>query len=109
MSMYSRLGGNLMNWTHMPKKFSSMGVDVKRKPSVTAPLHYSGKYYDRELRFDESIFGLCPSPCDVRPCNVLVFELYEMGGEGESEGKDDVVAWAVLPMCDQHFRIVKGR
>ena len=50
MSMYTRLGGHLMSWTRMPSHFGAIGIEVKHKPSVTSPVHYSGKYYDRELR-----------------------------------------------------------
>ncbi|GMI03590.1 hypothetical protein TrLO_g5556 [Triparma laevis f. longispina] len=107
MSIYERLGGQVMKWGRMPKNFGLKNDDnINHKSSATSPIHYSGKFYSRELRFDESIYGLCPSPCDVLPGNCIIFELYEIGENGR---KSEVVAWSVLPMCDPHFRIIHGR
>jgi hypothetical protein len=101
------------SWTKFPSNYGLRGeaagetTPMLDKSAVTPPLHYSGKYYDSELRFNESIFCLCPSPRDVGPANILVFELYEMASS-EAQ-RDSVVAWGALPMCDQHFRIIHGR
>jgi len=113
VSMYSRLGGHKMSWTKFPSDYSLSGEaageasPMEDKSATTTPLHYSGKYYDRELRFNDSIFCLCPSPRDVSTANVLIFELYEMASSENQ--RDSVVAWGALPMCDQHFRIIHGR
>jgi hypothetical protein len=57
---------------------------MAHRSSATKPVPYSGKHYDRELRFDQSAYALCPSPCELRPCNVLVFELFEMASGGNA-------------------------
>ena len=57
------------------------------RSAATKPVSYSGKFYDRELRFDQSIFALCPSARDVRPSNVIVFQLYEVAGGNNPRDK----------------------
>ena len=92
----------------MPRDYGIAGHRGEAPPSsVTTPVYYSGKYYDRELRFDESIYGLCPPPCEIRPSNILVFELFDVSPSKQSG--NTAAAWAVLPMCDQHFRVTHGK
>ena len=108
-TMYDRLGGHMISWTKFPKGVGIANSDAPfhHKSAATRPIHYSGKYYDRELRFDQSVFALCPAACDVRPSNVIVFELYEMASN--TNPRDKVIGWSVLPMVDAHFRIIHGR
>jgi len=118
MTMHDRLGGHRIGWTKIPKHVGISGDKVdeltgcsvdpmQHRAAATKPVPYSGKYYDRELRFDQSVYALCPSPRDVRPCNVLVFELFEMASR--ETAIDTVVGWSCLPMSDAHFRIAHGR
>lgn len=130
-SMAERLGGRVMRWRkgddfddfNEEDSIDTDGGDTR--PTATLPVKHGGRYFDRELRLDQNVHQLCPSKSDVRPGNVLVFELFRLAGSGGGSGsggarcgssrhkggeldEDTAVGWCVLPLADSHLRIVRG-
>lgn len=129
-SMAERLGGRVMRWRKSSEfddfdeedSIDTDGGDTR--PAATLPVKHGGRYFDRELRLDQNVHQLCPSKTDVRPGNVLVFELFRLAGSnaggsggarcGSSRHKggeldeDTAVGWCVLPLADSRLRIVRG-
>jgi len=103
MSMYERLGGLPLKWSRVDGPYGLGGA----RPCATRPAKHGGRFYDRELRFDQSVFALCPSHQSLRPANVFVFELFQLASKRNPV--DRVVGWGVLPVCDARFHVVKGR
>lgn len=129
-SMAERLGGRVMRWT---KGYDFYDVDDNdsidtdggdSRPAATIPVQHGGRYFDRELRFDQNVYQLCPGKSDVRPGNVMVFELFRLAGSSGSGGcegghgnirhkggeleEDMAVGWCVLPLTDSRLRVVRG-
>ncbi|CAN0237309.1 unnamed protein product, partial [Hapterophycus canaliculatus] len=132
-SMAERLGGRMMRWrkgTDFDDFDDEDSIDTDggdSRPAATLPVKHGGRYFDRELRLDQNVHQLCPSKSDVRPGNILVFELFRLAGSGEGGGgggggarcgssrhkggeldQDTAVGWCVLPLADSHLRIVRG-
>lgn len=130
-SMAERLGGRVMRWTkgneyddfNDEDSIDSEGGDTR--PAATLPVQHGGRYYDRELRIDQNVYQLCPSKSDVRPGNVMVFELFRLAGSGGGDGgggtrndscrhkggeldEDTAVGWCVLPLADSRLRVIRG-
>lgn len=129
-SMAERLGGRVMRWRKgkdadnfdEEDSIDTDGGDAR--PAATLPVTHGGRYFDRELRLDQNVHQLCPSKSDVRPGNILVFELFRLAGSGGGGGggarcgssrhkggeldEDTAVGWCVLPLADSHLRIVRG-
>lgn len=135
-SMAERLGGRVMRW-RKGSEFDDLdeedSIDTDggvSRPAATLPVKHGGRYFDRELRFDQNVYQLCPSKSDVRPGNVLVFELFRLAGGGGGGGagpgaaggascgssrhkggeldEDTAVGWCVLPLADSRLRVVRG-
>ncbi|CBJ31118.1 conserved unknown protein [Ectocarpus siliculosus] len=131
-SMAERLGGRVMRWTKgadfddfdEEDSIDTDGGDTR--PAATLPVKHGGRYFDRELRLDQNVYQLCPSKSEVRPGNVMVFELFRLAGSGGGGGggggarcgssrhkggeldEDTAVGWCVLPLADSRLRIVRG-
>ncbi|CAM9913527.1 unnamed protein product, partial [Ectocarpus sp. 12 AP-2014] len=131
-SMAERLGGRVMRWTKgadfddfdEEDSIDTDGGDTR--PAATLPVKHGGRYFDRELRIDQNVYQLCPSKSEVRPGNVMVFELFRLAGSGGGAGggggarcgssrhkggeldEDTAVGWCVLPLADSRLRIVRG-
>eukprot|EP00903_Cladosiphon_okamuranus_P006402 g6267.t1 len=129
-SMAERLGGRVMRWRKSSEfddfdeedSIDTDGGDTR--PAATLPVKHGGRYFDRELRLDQNVYQLCPSKTDVRPGNVLVFELFRLAGSGVGGSggarcgstrhkggeldEDTAVGWCVLPLADSRLRIVRG-
>ena len=130
-SMAERLGGRVMRW-RKGSEFDDLdeedSIDADggvTRPAATLPVKHGGRYFDRELRFDQNVYQLCPSKSEVRPGNVLVFELFRLAGGAGAGGpgggncgssrhtggeldEDTAVGWCVLPLADSRLRIVRG-
>ena len=102
LTMHDRLGGCPLAWSRKDSGATILG----QRPSATRPQVHRGRYYDGELRIEQSMFALCPSDVKLHPSNVFIFELYRIGDSVDK--KDTVVGWGVLPMCDGYFSVVKG-
>lgn len=129
-SMAERLGGRVMRWrkgSELDELDEEDSIDTDggdTRPAATLPVKHGGRYYDREIRIDQNVHQLCPSKTDVRPGNVLVFELFRLAGSGGGSGGgsrcgssrhkggeldvDTAVGWCVLPLADSRLRIVRG-
>lgn len=128
-SMAERLGGRVMRWRKSSEfdefdeedSIDTDGGDTR--PAATLPVKHGGRYFDRELRLDQNVHQICPSKTDVRPGNVLVFELFRLAGSGGGGGgarcgssrhkggeldEDTAVGWCVLPLADSRLRVVRG-
>mmetsp|Transcript_70826 Transcript_70826/g.198437 ORF Transcript_70826/g.198437 Transcript_70826/m.198437 type:complete len:809 (-) Transcript_70826:1751-4177(-) len=103
VSMYDRLAGCPLRWT---KQSSYSGGGFGERPAATRPVSHGGMYYHSELRVEQSLFALCPSTSQIRPANTFVFELFRLSEPDNP--KDEVVAWGVLPMCNESFGVVQG-
>ena len=103
VSMYDRLAGCPLRWT---KKSGFSGGGSGERPAATRPVSHGGMYYHSELRVEQSLFALCPSTSQIRPANAFVFELFRLSEPDFP--RDEVVAWGVLPMCDENFGVVQG-
>ncbi|KAF0692494.1 Aste57867_16438 [Aphanomyces stellatus] len=101
-TLYDRLGGSPMSWSVAGDR--GIGAEY---PGLTTPLLHGGHFYNTELVVDQNIYVVCPSQSELRPANVVVFEIYMLSGQ--SATKDAVVGWGVLPVCNADFEVVAGR
>ena len=49
----------------MWSKIGAYGIDQERS-AVTRPVQHRGRYYNRTLRVDDSVFALCPPRVDLK-------------------------------------------
>nr|XP_002734565.1 PREDICTED: uncharacterized protein LOC100373469 [Saccoglossus kowalevskii] len=98
VSLYDRLGGHILRWSRL--KGQQWG-------GATLPLTHDGKFYNIEMKLDQSVFTVCPSKPDVRPGMILMFELFLL--RGSLLPVDKVVGWGVFPICDAQFNIIDGK
>lgn len=119
-TLYNRLGGSPMRWSRLgmgigaPINKASGGGGTSGasdedadRPSASAPVRHRGRFYDIDLQFNQCVYGTAPSPTDLRPSHVWVFELYILGGR--SNPMDRVVGWGALPACNGDMRVASGR
>lgn len=99
VTLYDRLGGHPLTW-------SVLGDDTRQR-SVTKPYFHKGRFFDTEWHINQDVVSICPSPEDLRPANVFIFELYLLQGKYSSH--DQVVGWSCLPMTSPNFEIVRGQ
>ena len=52
VSLYDRIGGHPMQWSNL---------DGSRWGTATLPVAHSGKYFNSELKIDQSVFTVAPS------------------------------------------------
>lgn len=103
LTMYDRLGGQPLTWSEL----GSFGFGSHR-PGVTRPVKHYGRYFDRLMRIEDSVFALCPPRRELKPSNVFVIELFRLANR--SNPKDDaIVGWTALPMCLENLSIVEGK
>lgn len=102
LSQYDRLGGNPMTWSTI----GSYGID-KDKPGATRPFRHQGRFFDRVLRVEDSVFALCPPNEQLRPGNVFIIELFQLASRRYPVHK--LVAWGALPLCSPQFAVVEGK
>ncbi|EDV22569.1 uncharacterized protein TRIADDRAFT_58934 [Trichoplax adhaerens] len=98
VSMYDRLGGHVLRWSNL--KGQQWG-------GATLPVSHDGNFFNVDMKFNQSVFTVCPSKPDVRPGMILVFELFIL--RGEVTPVDRVVGWGCFPICDAKFNIIEGR
>jgi hypothetical protein len=103
LTQYDRLGGMPLTWS----KIGSFGMNI-HCPGVTRPIKHYGRYFDRAMRVEDSVFALCPPRRDLKPSYALVIELFFLANRRNP--KDDaIVAWTALPMCIENLGIVEGK
>ena len=104
VSVFDRLGGRPLRYENIP-----LGGTAD-EPSVTNPSFHQGRFFDRNLSFEESVFTTLPPRMLRRPSNTLVIELFQLVGDGNEDASNDrVVAWAAIPICDEHLSCVEGK
>ena len=97
VSLYDRLGGHPMQWSTL---------EGARWGAATIPVAHSGKYFNSELKIDQSVFTVAPSKTQVQPGMVMTFELFLL--RGSHAPTDVAVAWGAFPICDANFDIIAG-
>lgn len=60
-----------------------------------------------DLRFDENLFLLAPARNEIKPANVVVFELVLANNSKVKE--DIVVAWGAFPLVNSEFELNNGK
>lgn len=103
-TMYDRLGGAPLRWSKVGK---AGGLASAGYSGATKPTRHWGRFFDTELKFDQAVYAMLPPPTSIRPSNVLVFELFLLGGRRSPV--DRVVAWSAMPAADADFRPIDGK
>ena len=99
LTMCDRLGGTTIAWTG--------GADDEYLPDVTNPVTHQGRYFDRVMKVEESVFAVCPAKQQLNPSYTLLFELFEL--KSQYCHSDRALAWAAMPMTNEHFAVVSGK
>mmetsp|Transcript_19513 Transcript_19513/g.28059 ORF Transcript_19513/g.28059 Transcript_19513/m.28059 type:complete len:1111 (-) Transcript_19513:184-3516(-) len=102
LTQYDRLGGRPLMWS----KLGAYGIGPDR-PATTRPVKHYGRYFDRVMKVEDSVFALCPPKSQLKPSYVFVIELFQLASR--TNPMDRVVAWTALPMIDAHFKVVTGK
>eukprot|EP01038_Epipyxis_sp_PR26KG_P005003 gene5003-6988_t len=102
LTQYDSLGGKPLNWS----KIGATGIGNKR-PGITSIFKHPGRYFDRTLRVEDSVFALCPPRPLLKPSFTFVLELFELSSRHNPV--DRVVAWTALPMCFESMSLVEGK
>jgi hypothetical protein len=102
LTQYDQLGGNPLIWS----KLGGYGIGSDY-PATTKPVKHYGRYFDRVLKVDGSVFALCPPKKQLRPSNVFILELFHLASR--TNPTDHVVAWTALPIINTHFTVVEGK
>ncbi len=87
VSLFDRIGGKPLKWSK-----ADAGLYEKLKPS-TQPLVHKGRFYDIDMRFNQSIFVVSPSETKIEPSMCFVFELYRLADK--KIPVDRCVGWTV--------------
>jgi hypothetical protein len=102
LTQFDALGGKPLAWS----KVGMYGIGMTL-PAVTKPAKHGGRYFDRVLKVEESVFALCPPRSLTRPSFVFVLELFELASK--SCPHDRIVGWTAMPMCCENLSIVEGK
>ena len=103
-TLYDRLGGAPMRWSKVGK---TGGLASAGLSGATKAVRHWGRFFDTELRFNQKLYAMLPPPTQIRPSNVIIFELFLLGGKRSPV--DRVVAWSALPATDADFRPIEGK
>jgi hypothetical protein len=76
LTQYDSIGGHPLSWSHL----AACGIGSVR-PGITRIIKHPGRYFDRILRFEDSVFALCPPRPYLRYilyCSIFytIYELY---------------------------------
>ena len=102
LSQRERLGGAPLVWS----RIGAYGIG-ENHPATTRPVKHYGRYFDRTMRVEDSVFALCPPKSQLRPSHVFVLELFQLAGR--SNPTDKVIAWSAMPIGNSHFSVVTGK
>lgn len=61
LTQYESLGGKPLAWS----KYGLYGIGPSM-PAVTQPVKHYGRYFDRSMKFEDSVFALCPPRVSLR-------------------------------------------
>ena len=114
LSQYESLGGQPLGWS----KLTMNGIGPSY-PAVTAAARHQGRFFDKMLKFEDSVFALGPSQECLKPGFCLVLELFQLSSSSSSSSTssssssspalDKCVAWSALPLCTEHFTVPQGK
>ena len=102
LTQFDRLGGRPLCWS----KMGAYGIGSS-SPAVTKPFKHYGRYFDRALHIEDSVFALCPPRPELKPSFIFVIELFQLANKNNPV--DKVVAWTALPMINSQFSVVSGK
>mmetsp|Transcript_18910 Transcript_18910/g.31567 ORF Transcript_18910/g.31567 Transcript_18910/m.31567 type:complete len:1169 (-) Transcript_18910:236-3742(-) len=102
LTQYDRLGGRPLCWS----KLGAYGIGTSA-PATTKPFKHYGRFFDRALHVEDSMYALCPPKPDLKPSFIFVIELFQLASRNNPV--DKVVAWTALPMINTQFTIVSGK
>lgn len=102
LSQRDRLGGAPLMWSRL----GAYGIG-ENHPATTRPVKHYGRYFDRTMKVEDSVYALCPPKNQIKPSNIFVIELFHLAGR--SNPTDRVVAWTALPISNTHFTVVNGK
>jgi hypothetical protein len=69
LTQYERLGGRPLMWS----KLGAYGIG-STMPATTHPVKHYGRYFDRVLTVEDSVYALCPSHAELKL--VLCIDIY---------------------------------
>jgi hypothetical protein len=102
LSQRDRLGGAPLMWSRL----GAYGIG-ENHPASTRPVKHYGRYFDRTMKVEDSVYALCPPKNQIKPSNVFVIELFQLASR--TNPTDRVVAWTALPISNTHFTVVNGK
>eukprot|EP00607_Mallomonas_marina_P001244 CAMPEP_0182436446 /NCGR_PEP_ID=MMETSP1167-20130531/81651_1 /TAXON_ID=2988 /ORGANISM="Mallomonas Sp, Strain CCMP3275" /LENGTH=394 /DNA_ID=CAMNT_0024628635 /DNA_START=66 /DNA_END=1246 /DNA_ORIENTATION=- len=73
LSQFDRLGGSPLMWSEI----GMYGISPDQ-PAITSTIPHQGRYYNRTLRVDDSVYALCPPRTLLKPSNVFILELFRL-------------------------------
>ncbi|MBZ3886566.1 Orofacial cleft 1 candidate gene 1 protein, partial [Sciurus carolinensis] len=95
VSLLGRLGGSVLQWW-----------PTEQLKTRTCTVRHNGNFYDVGLYFHESLHVVVPQRKDVNPGTAFLFELCLLRKQA---CLDQVVGWAVFPLCDNNLDVVEGK
>lgn len=87
VSLFDRIGGKPLKWSK-----ADSGLNEKLKPS-SQPMVHKGRFYDIDMRVNQSVFVVSPSETKIEPSMCFVFELYRLADK--KIPVDRCVGWTV--------------
>ncbi|OWZ15453.1 hypothetical protein PHMEG_00010900 [Phytophthora megakarya] len=143
VTLYDRLGGHALHWTNWDPEVSPNAARSDNtssrthigRPNFTRPFNHRGRFYNTEVVMNQDMFVVCPPEVELRPGNILIFELFLLsqatsavyagstlnsmprrqrrGGQLLNQTMerqaDHVVAWGALPLSTPEFQIIQGK
>ena len=103
VSLYDGLGGSPLAWS---SRHEIYGIDSEHL-AITRPVHHAGRYFDHTVKFEDSVFALCPPKAQIKPSYIFLLEVYQLRDYANSH--DKVVGWGAIPICDEFFDVVEGK
>uniref|UniRef100_A0A7S3JVJ2 Uncharacterized protein n=1 Tax=Aureoumbra lagunensis TaxID=44058 RepID=A0A7S3JVJ2_9STRA len=94
-------------WEEIEKDTTSIPLTASKKPSVTKPKIHGGRFFDIVLSINESIFCLLPNQKDIKPENILIFEIFRLADKRNF--RDTIVGFFALPIINHEFEIIHGK
>ena len=101
-SMFKSLGGQPLAWTRLATNGIGPGFG-----GTTRAAKHQGRFFDKALRFEDSVFCLCPPVGALQPSYTLVLELFRL--HARTNALDRCEAWTAMPLCSEHFSVPQGR
>lgn len=103
LSQMDALGGSrAIGWS----KAGMTGIGDIR-PGCTKSFYHYGRYFDRTVRVEDSVFALCPPKPLLKPSFIFLLELFQLASRDNP--MDRVVGWTAVPMCYEKGSLIEGK